>query len=339
MRTTTPPATLDRVDALKALAALAIVAHHAAIYSALTPGASGELHATIVRAEAWGRLAVPVFLAVAGYLAARSLLDAPATGWAAFMRRLRQRYLRLGVPLLLALLAVAAVGALVRAAGVHPEPPTPITAHQWATHALLLQDLLGVEAISAGVWYVAIDWQLHAGLAALAAFGGAAALPLAVAIGLASLWGFNRDPALDTWGLYYAGAYALGIAAWAAGRTGRAAHRALWAAGIALAVAVALALEFRSRVLVAGLVALALAAPACALPRLVSAACAPLARVSYGVFLIHPAVILAVDALVFAVWPDPGPAHALGWLFAIAASLPAGAALEALVRRVPLPRR
>ena len=82
MHTTTPPATLDRVDAFKALAALTIVAHHAAVFSALTPGVSDGLRTPIAWAEAWGRLAVPVFLAVAGYLAARSLLDAPAAGWA-----------------------------------------------------------------------------------------------------------------------------------------------------------------------------------------------------------------------------------------------------------------
>lgn len=339
MRTTTSPPALDGVDACKAVAALAIVAHHAALYSALVPGASDGVRAVAAFAEAWGRLAVPVFLAVAGFLAARSVLEAPAAGWAAFGRRLRLRYLRLGVPLLFALVAATAVAALVRAAGVHPEPPSPTSALQWAAHALFLQDLLGVVAISPGVWYVAIDWQLHAGLVALAAFAGPFALPVAIAVGLASLWGFNRDPALDSWGLYFAGAYALGVAAWAAGRTGSAASRALWIAGIALAVAVALVLEFRSRVLVAGLVAVALAAPAFALPQRLRAACAALSRVSYGIFLIHPAVILAVDALVLAAWPGPGAAHTVGWLVAIAASVPAGAALEALVRRVPMPRR
>lgn len=56
---------------------------------------------------------------------------------------------------------------------------------QLVAHALLLQDIVGVEPLSAGIWYVAVDFQLYTMLALLLWLGrtlhvanGLPALPL-----------------------------------------------------------------------------------------------------------------------------------------------------------------
>jgi peptidoglycan/LPS O-acetylase OafA/YrhL len=68
------------------------------------------------------------------------------------------------------------------------------------------------------------------------------------------------------------------------------------------------------------------------MPRLaggaVSRGIAFLARVSYPVFLLHYPVLLAVGALVHALWPGDALAAAAGLLLAWVASLLAGAALQ-----------
>ena len=45
---------------------------------------------------------------------------------------------------------------------MHDSIPDAPDILQLLAHALLLQDLLDQEALSAGVWYVAIDFQLFA---------------------------------------------------------------------------------------------------------------------------------------------------------------------------------
>ena len=74
--------------------------------------------------------------------------------------------------------------------------------------------MLGIPSLSAGAWYVSIDFQLFA----LLAIGAAALhrkaaqpvwrspLPWAVAaLTLASLAWFNRDGAFDAWASYFPG--------------------------------------------------------------------------------------------------------------------------------------
>jgi hypothetical protein len=37
----------------------------------------------------------------------------------------------------------------------------PETLWQILSHLILMQQILGFDSISSGVWYVAIDWQLY----------------------------------------------------------------------------------------------------------------------------------------------------------------------------------
>jgi peptidoglycan/LPS O-acetylase OafA/YrhL len=124
-------------------------------------------------------------------------------------------------------------------------PDTP-TLGQLGAHALLVTSLLDYPALSSGVWYVAIDFQLYVLLVLLTwCLPSARALSLGVALlCAASMFWFNRILSLDNWAIYFFGAYGLGaLAAWA--------KRSRWDAAVfwslAAVAVLALSLELRSR--------------------------------------------------------------------------------------------
>jgi peptidoglycan/LPS O-acetylase OafA/YrhL len=209
-------------------------------------------------------------------------------------------------------------------------------------NAAMLQDVLGIEALSAGVWYVAIDLQLYAmGVALLwlgarppvARAAGPWAGPLLVcALGTAALYGLARGDAWEPWGLHYVGAWALGAAAWwAAG-----APRAGWAWSLAAVAAGAWLIHGGNRLGVAVAVGIGL----CAALRSGLAGRWPhgraagwLAERSYALFLVHYPVCLAVNAAVSAAFPgQPWPALA-GFVLAWAASNVVAVAVHRWVER------
>jgi peptidoglycan/LPS O-acetylase OafA/YrhL len=224
---------------------------------------------------------------------------------------------------------------LVRPWLQHDSVPGVPTLWQLLSHLFLLQDLLGQEALSAGIWYVAIDLQLFAmTVLILALVRSERHRWVVLALAVASLLIFNRRAGLDMTGLYFFGAYALGMLAWWAARSERPAR---WLLAIAGLGTVALLLDFRGRLLVAMVVALAMvwlqrsAWPARWLqqPWMLL-----LGQVSYAVFLIHFPVCLLVNALVSHFWPGQLAANVLGLLTAFGLSLLAG---EALYRSVESP--
>jgi hypothetical protein len=78
-------------------------------------------------------------------------------------QQITRRFVRLVVPYSVALLLAVLVAALVGSWMDHPSVPGAPDLGQLVANALLLQDIVGEEALSAGVWYVAIDFQLFAG--------------------------------------------------------------------------------------------------------------------------------------------------------------------------------
>jgi peptidoglycan/LPS O-acetylase OafA/YrhL len=340
------------LDLAKALASQLIVWHHLALYGPMCdvarPLAPGLLDALAEHA----RLVVQVFLVTGGFLAASSLWPSPAAlagiHWRDVPRLCWRRYQRLAKPYLVALLAVVAAAFLARSLIDHPTIPPAPEPGQLAAHALLLHDVLGFEALSAGFWYVAIDFQLYAALVLLAAalgslrpappWRGWVAVSAVLVLVLLSLLWWNRDAGLDAWAPYFAGAYGLGVLArWARGLPHH--HRAWAALGLVLLVALALLVDWRSRIALAGATALVLClAPeprACrtGAGRAGRALLAWLARVSYPVFLLHYPVLLVVGAVVGSQWPDSPPANALGLLLAWGLSLAAGAAMARVFER------
>lgn len=254
---------LLHIDLLKVVAAQVNVLHHLAAYGPIAE----TLQALLPTLQAWafdyGRMAVQVFLVLGGFLSARGL--APAGQMQADQPGLLlwQRYLRLMLPFMAAVLLTLACYGLVRPT-LPGLVPGAVSAGQLLAHALLLHGVLGQEALTVGAWYVAIDLQLFAlllGLLWLATWlrpGRSARLgpALVLLLVLASLWGFNRMPALDNWAPYFFGSYGLGALVYWLGRSSR---RLPWGLLVAGLVLVALLIEFRARIALAGVTALMLA--------------------------------------------------------------------------------
>jgi peptidoglycan/LPS O-acetylase OafA/YrhL len=223
----------------------------------------------------------------------------------------------------------------------HSSTPDAPTLAQFIAHVLLLQSILGYDGLSAGVWYIAIDFQLFALLLGTfwlaqrisAGFSSATALgPLLVsALALSSLFFFNRDAVWDNWAIYFFGSYALGVLAyWASNQK----QAPAWLLLIAAMVIAALIVDYRSRIAVALVVAMALG-----LARYTgilgrwpkSPAIAWLGQISYSVFLVHFPVCLVINAL-FAHFASSSPLlNLIGMFIAWASSIAAGALFYRLV--------
>ena len=352
------------IDAIKATGCLLIVLHHLAFYGPM----SDVLAAAWPGGVAWfhdhGRLAVQFFLVCAGFLTAGSLAKHESLGLSEALKLAWQRYLRLAIPLLAALSFTVLVSEWVRPDFAHASLSAPPDWGQALAHIALMQHVLGLEALSAGIWYVAIDLQLYA-MALLClvvvkawppankenpSANGTDAKPWLLWLGLvcASLWWWNLDADLDDWGVYFWGSYGLGLLAWEARRQGGlgtadAQTRAWgWAVLMLLLGSVAWWLEPRVRIAVAwGLAVLLMAVPESwfrgeAIWRSRwGHALQWLAGVSYSVFLIHFGVSLAVNAAVTAHWPDALWANALGVLASVLLSLISGGLLYRWVERHP----
>lgn len=293
------------LDALKIAASQLIVLHHLSAYGPVADAASAAAPGLMGWLFDYARMAVQVFLVLGGYLAVQGLLPANRAQ-ASLPLTLLRRYQRLVPPFLVALLLAVASAALARqwlAADFIPAAPGW---GQALAHLLLLHGVLDVDALSAGVWYVAIDFQLFVLLALLLRLGYRAShlrrLTQALVLGLmlASLFFFNRHETLDNWALYFFGAYGLGAAAYWAGRS----HRpGLWLGVLAGVGLLALAIDFRERIALALAVALLLGitqwrrtsapAPASRLARPVHW----LGKSSYALFLVHFPVLMLGNAL------------------------------------------
>ena len=334
------------IDVLKIGAVQLIVLHHLAWYGPMSDQVALIAPGLIEWLAVYGRIAVQVFLVCGGFLAARSLhADAAHTPWPP----IRRRYLKLVPPFVLALLLTSAANALashwMQHASISPAP----TLMQLLAHALLLHGMLRIPSLSAGVWYVAIDFQLYALLAILlwlarrrgAEFfrrsqpsAGAISMTAAVliAIGCAlSLLCINRLPAWDDWAPYFFGSYGLGALAWWVGRydSPPRAGACLWTIMMAM-VLVALAIDFRSRIAVAAVVANLLIlgfgarASLATWSPMIATTVDRAGAASYAIFLIHFPVCLLINAL-FTRFVAPEPAlQAIGMMLAWCASLLAG---------------
>ncbi|MDP2257392.1 MAG: acyltransferase [Polaromonas sp.] len=352
-----PDNRLIGLDALKGIACVLIVWHHLAFYGPM----SDVIYPRATSLTDWlydyGRMAVQVFLVVSGFLAASSLAPGGVATFGQPVRLVFRRYLRLVRPYLVALAVAVAVAWWVRPWFDHPSVPDAPTLLQVLAHGLLLQDVLGHDALSAGVWYVAIDLQLFA--MTVLALGLARELHRRWPGVSARLWGtglllllatssllfFNRQDHFDDTGLYFFGSYALGLLAfWASTalnkvNTGTA---GLWLLAMAVLGGAALALDFRGRLALALVVAFGLVGlQQRAVPWrwLQSRWLTQLGQMSYSVFLIHFPVCLLVNAVVSRFWPAQMMANALGLLAAFLLSLLAGAALHRFVESRGAPSR
>lgn len=345
------------LDAAKGIACAVIVGHHLSRYGPMPAGAYTLAPDLFAWLSDQGRLAVQVFLVIAGFLAAASLAPDGMLRVDRPVARILQRYGRLVMPYLAALTVCVLVAAVVRPWLDEEVVPASPTFGQLIAHGLLLQDLLGYESLSTGVWYVAIDFQLFAlalalvglptllqrasGASGASGTGGAPLsasarwLPVALVLGLAitSLALFNRNARLDDTAFYFFGTYGLGMLVfW----IGRATRFSTWQSALALLVLVgagALAIDWRSRIATALVTALLLAIaqrrhwlspphwPTVAVPL------QRLGRMSYSLFLIHFPVLLAMNAAVANAGPHGAWFDAAGLVATFALSVGAAALL------------
>jgi len=345
---------LPGIDALKGIACFLIIWHHLAFYGPmsdvvypLAPGLTDWLYD-------YGRMAVQVFLVVGGFLAAGSLAPRGVATFSSPGRLILRRYQRLVPPYAVALGVSVLVAALVRPWFDHPSVSAEPTLLQLLAHLLLLQDVLGQEALTAGVWYVAIDFQLFAmsvmifSLTRQLQYRWPAAplrivssgIGLVLVLAMLSLFFFNRQADMDSTGLYFFGAYALGMLAFWASHTSR---RGTWLLAIAVLGGAALAFDLRGRLLVALTVALGLFWLQQGLLTASSKRWWPqrsleqIGKMSYSIFLIHFPVCLLVNALVSHFWPTQVLVNALGLLAAFVLSVGAGRVLYRYVESRPAP--
>ena len=193
---------------IKGMACATIVWHHLAFYGPMSDIAHPLAPALMAWLYDYGRMAVQVFLVLGGYLAAASLAPQGVARFDHAGTAIAKRFVRLVVPYAVALVLAVLVSALVRPWMDHHSVPDQPTFSQLLANALLLQDIVGAGALSAGVWYVAIDLQLYAALllwltlvAALLKGSGQMRLVLPWGVVMAvvwSAWCVNRDSTWDT---------------------------------------------------------------------------------------------------------------------------------------------
>ena len=308
-------ARMPLIDALKGIASQIVLFHHLALYGPLSLAIAAAFPDIAEWLVQYGRMAVQVFLVAGGFLAARSLSPTGGALTANPLPLIGRRYLRLVLPFIAAVSLAVAASTLAHLWLDDPAIPDRATPGQWLAHALLLHGVLGSESLSAGVWYVAIDFQLFALLAMLLWLGRKSTGAWLAVFGLAtvSLFWFNRDRSLDNWAIYFFGSYGLGAAVWWASMRRAAVGWLLLAAAITIG---ALLVDFRPRIAVALAISLALG-----LARLGSVLdgwpesrmLAFLGRISYSVFLIHFPVLLLINAL-FIAHPADNPAAVVWWM-------------------------
>lgn len=302
---------LPFLDFLRAIASQLIVLHHLSFYGPLAecayPAAPMLLDWLMRRA----RMAVQVFFVLGGFFTASSLSRSRALNVKSVASIIAARYRRIGLPYLAALVVAILANALARHWMTHEAISAAPTWGQLLAHATFLHDILGYQALTAGIWYLAIDFQLF--LLCLGVFWASQAwlrrsssttneaalrmsLKMLSPLAVASLVWFNRHSIFDAWAIYFVGSYFLGMLL----------HELLqkrvsfsWVVTYWGLVIVAAVYDPRPRLLVASATALIVytAARTGILQqwpknRMVDY----LGRISYSLFLIHFPVLLLVNA-------------------------------------------
>jgi peptidoglycan/LPS O-acetylase OafA/YrhL len=325
---------MSLIDALKAICCLLIVAHHLAIYGPMSDIAYPLISVLINWLDEYGRVAVQIFFVITGFLVAAKLAPHGASLVTMPIRLIQYRYLRLITPYLAALTLAIGCAALARIWMDDESIPGPPNFFQLLSHIFLLHDLLNQEVLSAGIWYVAIDFQLFALTILLLWIANQIqiqcpklqmpGLIFVFSLTVVSLFFFNRDTYWDETALYFFGSYGLGILIYWASVSQ---HRFSWLVILVILVFSALTVEFRSRIAVAGAVMLALGlAQYCDILRskFVPECLVYLGRASYSIFLVHFPISLVINAAFFQFFPHQPIIHLLGLFLAMVASIGSG---------------
>lgn len=301
---------LPLVDALRAVVATLVAWHHFVLYGLLS-GLVLPLPDRMIDLLRNHRSIVQVFFVVGGYVMAYSMSRRPwncrHVGW--FVVR---RYCRLGLPYLGAV--ALAIGACAIGRGWISERVvgSPPTLAQILAHVAFLQDILGYDSLSAGLWFVCIDFQLGLVYVVLLYLRDAIGpvlgrargedstvvfLFLGFMLAVPSLFFFNLHDRFSAWAVYFFGQFFLGVMVYHGLQGSR--LRSLFGLYV-LTIVAALAYSWRWRLatsLATGLI-LFVAGHFGVLERWPKGRIAAyLGRTSYSLFLIHFSVLVVVLTL------------------------------------------
>lgn len=333
---------LPLIDAMKGVGCMAIVLHHLAFYGPMSEVVGQTWPGLIDWLVNYARLAVQMFFVIAGYFVAERLAPDGRSSERASLRMIVDRYRRLVTPFLFAVALATLITALVRPWFGHDSLSDKPTVLQMIAHALLLNDILGYQALSAGVWYVAIDFQLFAisvVLTLLLRKGPPAwrtAFPvLIVALAALSLWLINRFDDYENYAPYFFGAYGLGMLSWWSTRSS---FGGIALAAITLLGAIALWIDFRNPIAVALAVSLMLSVAGQkgwlrGWPR--DGILTWLGKRSYSIFLIHYGICIGFNAVWSIFFPTGVWINLFGMALAALVSVVAGATLYHFVESRP----
>jgi len=290
------------IDAFKAIASQLIVLHHLAAYGPISDAVQQVAPSLITWLYDYARMAVQIFFVIGGYLAARSVLNT-GNSIRHLAVNLTKRYLRLVIPFFFALILAILCAVIARNIVDHAFIPDFPKLTQFLSHVLLLQGVLDFDSLLAGAWFIAVDFQLFFVMLCINWLGGKAAnskkatLIIITLTAATSLFWFNRHASYDDWAIYFFGAYGMGAIAYYAGQREHS-NAWLWL-NLSMAMT-AILIDFRLRILIAALTALALFFTRNAQIKnhqKQQKFIHYLGSISYALFLVHFSVLMLTNAI------------------------------------------
>lgn len=305
------------IDNLKGLSCILIMLHHLAFYGPMSDVAMSVIPGVIDWLFVYGRMAVAVFLVIGGFLTGQKLLEQNVFVHKSVFQLIWHKYQRLVIPYLAAIILAIICSFIASQWMQHASISAMPEPKQLISHLFFLQNLLGYESLSAGLWYVAMDFQLFA-VTALVLFLIDTILPthwsyqrtqlisvlIVALVTLASLFIFNLDDSYDATFLYFYVAYGLGILA---ARIAQTQSKMFLLFLLLDFLLFALYLDFRGRVLIAAITAAVLCLSYQSLwvnAKFWMNPLAKLGRMSYSIFLVHFPISLVVSSIWVKLYPE-----------------------------------
>ena len=304
------------IDTLKGVCCLLILTHHLAFYGPMSDAAYSLIPGTIDFLFEYGRMAVSVFLVIGGFLTGQIICRPNVFVKKSVAEFIWSKYVRLVIPYLAAI-GLAIICSFIASRWMQHSSlsSSPETA-QLTSHLFLLQNLLGYESLSAGLWYVEIDFQLFLATLLLVflveklapatwSYTSTHSISMGILalLTISSLFIFNLNDTLDTTFLYFYSSYGLGILVAYITRE-KATYFLLFL--LSVIVALSLYLHFRERILIS----LITAALLCTAhqqdwmnTRIWQNPITYLGKMSYSIFLVHFPISLLFSALFYHLYP------------------------------------
>ncbi len=314
------------LDNIKGIACLLILFHHLAFYGPMSDVANTVIPNIIDFLLYYARLAVAVFFCVGGFLTGLKLSEPNFFAKHSVQQVIWQKYLRLVIPYLGAIaLAIAAsfvASRLMEHHSISAMPDVP----QLLSHLFFLQNILGYESLSAGLWYVAIDFQLFAVCALLVflveklspaswSYRSTRLITLIIfsALTIASVIFFNRHDIYDVWFIFFFATYGLGLLTAFLVRSRS--HHVLILSVAAITIFSLYYQDFRERLSVALITALILFSSYesnWSQSKLWNNPLRKIGEMSYSIFLVHFPVSLVVSGIWAQLYPSDPWMNVLG---------------------------